>query len=713
MAVCATCTGLQKHLKDPAQDIATGTSSVRWMNATLAHLRASSGGCRACALILNGVLLYHGRFATVKEDKIKVIAESFHSDRTKTLQEHLSVEIRWQEHQDECGDSDDEHEHEESYPDLKLEFFADEYGQSAFSAVGRGRPIITNPLHEAGIRTIRNVLDQCNVEHSLCSDRKAGVLPRRVLDLSQEPSKGIRLLEAESNKTAQDRPEYLALSYCWGIGRGVPQTTTKTLGAHKKNVLWSSLPKAFQEAVLLTRALGVRYLWIDSLCIVQDDPSDKLRTSLELDSIFGNALLTIAATSAVDPSQGVVAPQIQTFKLQATDSKRTLSKIYVREQPSHYSFKAPFSPGSHMNDWELPFNTSKQANAQTPLLRRAWAFAERLISPRVLHFTSSEMILECREGFLCECGRIADSTYDSRTTDSVKQEFASLTTRSGKREPNKRTDSLVSQFAATSLTNDVGTASATSALELWSYIVTEYTARNLTHDEDRLLAIAGVAKILSPVTNAGYIAGHWTSSTLGLLWYPNEGTHCRRPKQVLGRNTPSWSWASVEGSPIFFDNSSAIDLACSATFPVNGSQSRIFSPASGDTVELSAAMATDVTFSEDAPNEYLLTRNGISVEFQPDVIPIRGEDMVKSGETLVCVLVSMSFRSSILGIVLKKMRTKSPAYRRVGRLECYECLRVGKEDDPEDAEALFEHWFPEVDDMTQLDERPRQTFKII
>lgn len=552
------------------------------------------------------------------------------------------------------------------------------------------------------------MIRQCKENHSLCRDRNPAFSPRRLLDLSVgDPTKGICLRESGAELNVQRTAhEYFTLSYRWGIGRGMPQMTSKNLKAYQKNIAWDTLPRAFQEAILLTKSLGVRFLWIDSLCVVQDDASDKLRTSLELDDIYGNAFLTIASTSAVEPTKGLFAPKMQTFKVQANDSKGSLSKVYIREQPSHYSFKKTTDVGSPTNNWEILSDTSKEANARTPLLTRAWAYAERLLSPRVLHFTDSETLLECREAFQCECGRIDNALFDPRKTDTIKQDFAQCAALSDT-NGHRRMDSVVSQLAATNLSDDASTTPA-NPLELWSYIVTEYTSRNITYDTDRLLAIAGVAKTLSRATAAGYIAGHWTSSTLALLWYPSDGAQCRRPKQAAARKVPSWSWASVEGAPIFFDNASAMDLACSASF---STPNDIFSPFTGDAVELRAAMATDVVFHEDAPSEYSLSRRGISVEFQPDIVPLRGEDAVKSGETLTCVLVSMSFRSSILGLVLKKSQTQT--YRRIGRFECYECLKDGSEEEPEDAEALFEHWFPDVDDMTQLDERPRRAFKIV
>lgn len=572
-------------------------------------------------------------------------------------------------------------------------------------------------LHETGIRTIRSMLDECCANHTLCSDNRSHAMPRRLLDLSSDdPSRDLKLLELDPTTPIPLR--YSTLSYCRGLGRGIPLLTRATLASHKSHIPWPTLPKTFQEAILLSLTLNIRYLWIDALCVLQDDPSDTLHAALTLDSVFGNALLTLAATSSPDPSTGLFAPPCPTFKVQATDAHGTLSRIHVREQPPHYTFKAPFSASAHMNDWALPFATSPSANALTPLLRRAWPFAERLLAPRILHFTPAELVLECRQTYQCECARITHPAYDARPTDSVKQDFARTVADASRHA--RRIDSVVSKLEATSLSPGTTTTSTTTAdghtptdaLELWTYVVTDYTTHQLTHPSDRLPAIAAVAKRFAPVIPAGYIAGHWTHSALGLLWYPQEGMHCRRPKQVLGRHVPSWSWASVEGSAVFWDNASAMDLACSAAWEGQAEgegAAKVFSPFGGRGVELRAALAAEVRFREEAEGEYVLGRAGVEVEFLPDVVPLRGDDAVRDGEMLVCVLVSMSFRSSVLGLVLKR---EDGAYRRVGRFECYECVREGG-GEPEDAEALFGHWWPEVEDMTTLDERARQTFRVV
>ncbi|KAF1851512.1 HET-domain-containing protein [Cucurbitaria berberidis CBS 394.84] len=728
VSVCATCKGLQKHLHALDGPQETVTEKLQWIDTSLPNLRTSSSGCRACALILNGILLHHERFAGQKEDGLRIIATSFPPNPRRTLQDHLSVEIRWKEHDDHDACQEEEHEHTMGYPDLKLEFFIDGDGQSPFSAIGQGRQISDNPLQNAALSTARGMIENCLANHATCRRARPTTLPKRVLDLlTGDDAKSMRLHESEYIKDERryEHGEYVALSHVWGLAKGIPKTTLKTLQSHKKNIPWSELPRAFQEAVVLTRALGFRWLWIDSLCLIQDDSQEKLEESLKMDEIFGNAFLTIAATSATDSSsQPLFPPKTQPFKIQATDNKGSLFKINVREQPNHYSFKAPFDDGAHMNEWELPFNTSEEANLHTPLLKRGWPYVERLLSPRVLHFTKSEMILECREGYQCECGRIDDKVFDSRTTDSIKQEFGRIVvetstwpTLNGHLNAHNRLDSMTSQLANTTLTNGAQDLlrNREEALQLWSYIITEFTARNVTYDSDRLIAIAGIAKALSPTLQSGYIAGQWTFSTLGLLWYPNDSTRCRRPKLAAGHNVPSWSWASVEGSPIFFDNASAMDLACRASFGPKGKRASAWSPVMGEPVELTAAMAAEVTFhSSSGPSQasYSLAKNGVSTDFTPDVVPLRGEDELQDGESLICVFVSMTYRSSIVGLVLKSLANNT--YRRVGRFECYECTPEGTEQEmSEDAETLFEHWFPEIQDMTQLDNCPQKTFTVV
>ncbi|KAF2493580.1 HET-domain-containing protein [Lophium mytilinum] len=729
VSICNTCQNLQRPSKAP--DGATH-EPFRWLKTTLPALRRSAtAGCRGCALVLQGILLHHDRLVGVNEDAVRIAAESFTAVSGKQVQDHLSLELRWTASEDDCGEvSDDDHhhhEHELTYPDLKLEFYTDQDGQSPFPAIGRGRRISDNFFQDGGLERAKAIIETCVSHHSKCQRRTPPSLPRRVLDVHHhDGSNSIKLYETATcaNGRFSESGNYITLSHCWGIGQNILRTTTSNLKAHQNSIPWSSLPKTFQEAVAITRALGLRYLWVDALCIVQDDAIEYAEQSLQMAEIYSNSFLTVAATSSPDSTYGCILPKKQPFKVQATDSKGSLYKIYVREQPSHYSFKGQFNEDDHMNDWVIPFNCSDEANRETPLLKRAWAFQERLLSPRVLHFTWSEMILECREAIQCECGRVDDPIYDPRTTDTIKREFADFTEHRvpellAAKDSSDAMEGVVHQLANAGLEDSIpsSTPSKEEAIQLWSYVVTEYSSRNLTFDRDRLLAIAGVAKQFAPVLG-GYIAGQWTSSTLNLLWYPSNPSICRRP-HPSSTPVPSWSWAAIEGSSIEFDNSTAMDLGCRAIFPANSdrntSSPEAWSPTSGQAIELSAAMLTEVVLKIDDESNFTLMKHNVGVEFTPDVGVPRGDDALASGDTLVCVLASMTWRSSIIGLVLKATKLQPQAYRRVGRFECYECEQEGQTDDSEsqDAEALLTLWFPEIEDMTQLDEGPLTTISVV
>jgi len=122
VSVCVTCKGLQKnhHGFDGAQSNVTRSSPL--VDTTLPNLRLRSSACRACALLLDGILLHHDRFASIQEDRIRVTAGPFHPKSEKGFQGPLSVELRWQESDDQ---DDEEHLHTAGHADLKLEFFTD------------------------------------------------------------------------------------------------------------------------------------------------------------------------------------------------------------------------------------------------------------------------------------------------------------------------------------------------------------------------------------------------------------------------------------------------------------------------------------------------------------------------------------------------------------------------------------------------------------
>ncbi|OAG02491.1 HET-domain-containing protein, partial [Paraphaeosphaeria sporulosa] len=157
---------------------------------------------------------------------------------------------------------------------------------------------------------------------------------------------------------------YIALSHCWGE-QPLLTTTVDNLSERKGGIQWELLPLTFQHAIQICAGLGVEYLWIDSLCILQGNEDDWARESEKMASIYANSWLTIAAAAARDSSYGCL--------------------------PKGNAFKTYFLPA------KSPDGAPR---------RRAWVFQERILAKRVLYMCEDEMMFECFANIRCECSDI-------------------------------------------------------------------------------------------------------------------------------------------------------------------------------------------------------------------------------------------------------------------------------------------------------------------
>ncbi|KAL2072032.1 hypothetical protein VTL71DRAFT_11375 [Oculimacula yallundae] len=350
------------------------------------------------------------------------------------------------------------------------------------------------PSLSATLETIRAWLNICRETHSTCSHGST-ILPTRVVDVGEPDGRSpCRLYETKGESVP-----YIALSHCWGppeIADQMYKTTEATLDINKIELPWSKLSKTFQEAITLTRQLGIRYIWIDSLCIIQGDATDWNAEAARMGDIYKNAYVTLAATASSSGSGGLLVQQ-------ECDS----FDITVLENGA--SNLVP------LKAWLIPKNRYRGENealVSDPLSLRAWAFQERLLSRRIVHFCSNELIWECKTDHVCRHGGSARVAKSPRTmfNDLVSQK--SLAT-DGKR---------------------------------WSDIVEWYTSLLLTYEQDRLPALSGIAAQLFNSSN--YLAGLSKEDLLfGLCWRVDD----KKRLQVVSKLTgaPSWSWASVN-SPV-------------------------------------------------------------------------------------------------------------------------------------------------------------------
>lgn len=242
---------------------------------------------------------------------------------------------------------------------------------------------VRNPLYanfsEEAVSWANKCIDRCNQKHSVCSSSsKPARLPTRVLDLKAGPSHDdVRLVDTQGKSG-----RYICLSHCWGKSQNRGMTTKGNLEANKTSISVDQLPPSMQDATAVTRKFGVRYLWVDSLCIIQDSLEDWSHQAGQMASIFENAYLTIGATSTESDDQAFLQSSSAALKLQVKTTLGTLQDLYV--QPTGFP--------------------QDQIPKHLPLMTRAWCYQERYLSPRMLHFTTGELWWECRGIFDCVCG---------------------------------------------------------------------------------------------------------------------------------------------------------------------------------------------------------------------------------------------------------------------------------------------------------------------
>lgn len=204
-------------------------------------------------------------------------------------------------------------------------------------------------------------------------------LPTRVLDLGENDSWSIRLIE----NTCQEPPatgRYIALSHRWGVLKPEQQfcTYTSNIKQRKAYISFAELPATFKDAVRVTRALGVRYLWIDSLCIIQNCEKDWAAEAGKMESVFSRAYCTIAASSASSSLVGFLGDRCQ----------RDVIRI-------------PLPGGQSL--YLAEYIDNFRADVENSLLSsRGWVFQERALSRRTIYFTSTQIYWECGKGIVCE-----------------------------------------------------------------------------------------------------------------------------------------------------------------------------------------------------------------------------------------------------------------------------------------------------------------------
>ncbi|KAM7208241.1 Heterokaryon incompatibility protein (HET) domain containing protein [Naviculisporaceae sp. PSN 640] len=353
----------------------------------------------------------------------------------------------------------------------------------------------------------------CAEEHLKCNQtRPKAPLPKRVLDIST--SDKVYLYEP----SPQTVVAYAALSYCWG--KGLPLNTTKqNISRHREGIRLSLLPATLKESVLLARSLGFQYLWIDSLCIIQDDEQDWATQAAQMTYIYQGCSLNIAIADSPNCDSGIV-PALEDVTVRVGTIGRTGLKHSTRHDlrivaPGHAHGGDPLDLGV--------------------LSSRGWTFQETLVSTSTLLVTRKGLSWSCCSGMCHQTDwalRQHNTTLKSLWSDSITRGYdPSATPR-----PDQLTDNTMGR-----------TEDKVPHWELWHRWVPWYSDRALTKLSDKLPAVAGLATHLAGSLGWTYAAGLWEEHIhFGLTW------SAVRPEKLTRNSTsaaraPSWSWASVNG----------------------------------------------------------------------------------------------------------------------------------------------------------------------
>ncbi|MCJ1390280.1 hypothetical protein MMC18_003138 [Xylographa bjoerkii] len=362
------------------------------------------------------------------------------------------------------------------------------------------RDIQEDPEHDVGFSIANSWITTCLKYHQRCKQTAGRPLPTRVIDVYD----GTRLVDTSNGLTGN----YIALSHCWGTEE-IIKTEKATLKKwqSEEGILWSSLPKQFQDAIFITRAFGETfgklYLWVDSLCIIQDAAEDWAHEASRMGDYYRNALLTISALDCEGAEEKILK------RRELPDSVELRSNLYLR-------------PASR--PWRKVFS-------EAPLSRRAWVLQERLLSTRILHYGKEEMYWEC----------LTCSTRESSVEEHTET-------------PGNHLVDFQDEDFKRSLVEPNGPE---QVLMQWYRIVTQYSGLRLTRDGDKFPALSGLASYVKDQIGYDYVAGLWKQDLhRGLLWFRDTSYvgEADTLKTLPEKRAPTWSWASVHGTtPLLCD----------------------------------------------------------------------------------------------------------------------------------------------------------------
>ncbi|KAH7128938.1 heterokaryon incompatibility protein-domain-containing protein [Dactylonectria macrodidyma] len=362
-------------------------------------------------------------------------------------------------------------------------------------------------------------LNQCIGTHEKCLVRRSRLAPwypTRLLLLGPGYSDVRLIVSAEHDLQGP----YMTLSHRWGSS---PYTklTSANMEQFKTQIDIEDLPISFKETMHIAVMAGIRYLWIDSLCIQQDEDKQDWKVEADLmGKVYSHSFLNISATLASDDARSLLDQSDHPFDpmLLNLPCMRRVRVFRVGNPKANLKrYQRRFR-----KTWIVDNDIWDDDIERAPLQKRGWVFQERFLAPRILHFAERQLAWECHEISALEMfpKRVPPGMMTESRSETVDNVSAAKT--------SAHADLLEFRRA-------------------WEQIVMKYTQTRLTFNKDKLVAFAGVAKIIEEARGDTYLAGLWKSTFIyELAWTRGRHDILHYPLESSFGRAPSWSWLSAD-----------------------------------------------------------------------------------------------------------------------------------------------------------------------
>jgi hypothetical protein len=474
---------------------------------------SAESGCAFCGLLVYSLDAYRGKWAAVARDYPGKVKDRYRLASTKFGAQQILF-----------GYSQVGYLRGGCMPEEWSTLFDCQRRKVLIRPIGNEHPpkpyVDRNEILEYEAHLIQRWTDLCFEKHTTCGHDTL-YLPNRVIDVGNSQNPVLCLTDSSEVDSPDHR--YLALSHCWGLTMPASaKTTCANIKRHEETIGYNALPLTFRDFIDIARRLQVRWIWIDSLCIIQDSKEDWEKEAEQMSDIYSKSYLTIAASGSANGTEGC----------HVHHERRSYGPVDIAcLEPNALGSTESIPSTRPFRVWARDPDPIMSVLQQNPLNQRGWTVQERELAPRVAHYSKDTIRWECCElaatlEFPCgdrlpfDAGRLFDGGSDARSPQFGNPH-----------NDSKPLNAITKQTLA------------------WFELVQRYTARSLTKQSDILPALSGIAQNIALKTSDRYVAGLWESYFAHcLLWAiavrDKEPPKHSRPANYLA---PTWSWASVCG----------------------------------------------------------------------------------------------------------------------------------------------------------------------